>query len=301
MAGFCKNCGTPFDDATTFCGKCGTATGAAPVRPTAPAAPAYAALPAMRPPEPGQAAAVPQAAVPAKSSSGCLKAVIVGVVVLLVFGAIGIAGIWYVAHRVKDKVHDMGLDDLSSDNANANRGPALGGRDACSLLSKEDVGEAAKMEVVRAEHPQGKGAGCVYSVMGEMTDLVAKHAALLPKGDMTEQQRQQMEAFAKSIMQNSNAQRGNYGATTHPGEAPVVVFNVANHGAKAVMSMSRLTMGNLGPSIKNLPGLGDDAFDLAGVMIMARKGDSVLTMMYMSCPCTTEDVLPLARKVVSGM
>jgi len=298
MAGFCKNCGTPFSDGTAFCGKCGTATGAAPARP---GAPAYAALPTMRPPEPAQAAPAPQAATPAKSSSGCGKAIAVAAVVLLVFGAIGIAGIWYVAHRVKEKVHDMGLDDLSDTNANANRGPALGGRNACSLLDKEDVGQAAKMEVVRAESNRGQGAGCVYSVMGDMTDLIAKHAALLPKGDMTEQQRQQMEAFAKSLMQNSNTQRGNYGATPHPGEAPVVVFNVANHGAKAVMSMSRLTMGNLGPSIKNLPGLGDDAFDLAGVMIMARKGDSVLTMMYMSCPCTTEDVLPLARKVVSGM
>lgn len=299
MAGFCKNCGTPFDDATTFCGKCGTATGAAPTRQ---AAPAYAALPAMRPPEPGQAAAVPQAAVPAKSSSGCLKAVIVGVVVLLVFGAIGIAGIWYVAHRVKDKVHDMGLDDLSSDNANANRGPALGGRDACSLLSKEDVAEAAKMEVVRAEHPQGKGAGCVYSVMGEMTDLVAKHAALLPKGDMTEQQRQQMESFAKTMFQNANSQRGGSSSIpSHPGEAPVLLFSVANQGAKAVMSMSRLTMGRLGPSLKDMPGLGDDAFDLAGVMIMARKGDQVAMIMYMTCPCGTDDVVPLAKKIVANM
>jgi hypothetical protein len=220
--------------------------------------------------------------------------------VLFVFGAIGVAGIWYVAHLAKQKAHEMGLDELSS--ANANRGPVLGGRDACSLLAKEDVSQAAKMEVVRAEATQGKGAGCVYSVMGEMTDLVAKHAAQLPKGDMTEQQRQQMEAFAKNIFQNANSQSGSAGTmSAHPGESPVLLFNVDNHGARALMSMSRMTMGRMGPSLANLPGLGDDAFDLAGVMIMARKGDQILTVMYMMCPCGTDDVVPLAKRVVANM
>lgn len=231
-----------------------------------------------------------------------MKALVVGAVVLLIFGAIGVAGVWYLAHRVKEKAHEMGLDELSNTNSNADRGPALGGRDACSLLSKEDVGEVAKMEVVRAEHTQGQGAGCMYSVMGDATDLVAKHAAQLPKGDMTEQQRQQMENFAKTMFQNANSQRGGSGTIpAHPGEAPVLLFSVANQGARAVMSMSRLTMGRLGPSLKELPGLGDDAFDLAGVMILARKGDQVLMMMYMTCPCGTDDVLPLARKVVASM
>jgi hypothetical protein len=306
MAGFCRNCGTPFDDATAFCGKCGSATGATPARPSAPpsAAPPAARPPAplQTPPAPAQPAPVPQAGAPAKSSSGCLKALVVGVVVLLILGAVAVAGVWYVAHRVKEKAHEMGLDDLSNTNSNANRGPALGGRDACSLLAKEDVGQAAKMEVVRAEATQGKGAGCMYSVMGEMTDLVAKHAALLPKENMSEQQRQQVESFAKTIFQNANSQRG--GAVTepaHPGESPVLLFTDDNQGAKALMSLSRMTMGRMGPSLTNLPGIGDEAFDLAGVMIMARKGDQIMTMMYMACPCRTDDVVPLAKKIVANM
>jgi len=229
-----------------------------------------------------------------------MKALVIGAVVLLIFGAIGVAGIWYVAHRVKEKAHEMGLDDLSSQNAS--RGPALGGRNACNLLAKEDVSQAAKMEVVRAEATQGKGVGCMYSVMGETTDLVAKHASMLPKENLPEQQRQQVESFAKTIFQNANSQRG--GAVTesaHPGESPVLLFTVDNQGAKAMMSLSRMTMGRLGPSLTDLPELGDEAFDLAGVMIMARKGDQILTVMYMTCPCTTEDVVPLARKIISNM
>jgi hypothetical protein len=62
-----------------------------------------------------------------------------------------------------------------------------------------------------------------------------------------------------------------------------------------------MTMGRMGPSLTNLPGLGDDAFDLAGVMIMARKGDQILTVMYMMCPCGTDDVVPLAKRVVANM
>jgi hypothetical protein len=302
MAGFCRNCGTPFDDATAFCGKCGTATGTPPVRPSSPASAAPPAAPPQARPPAQAAAAVPQSAAPAKSGNTFLKVLVAFVVVIFVFGAIGIAGIWYVAHLAKQKAHEMGFDDLANTNANANRGPVLGGRDACSLLSKEVVSQAAKMEVVRAEATQGKGAGCMYSVLGEMTDLVAKHAAQLPKGDMTEQQRQQMETFAKTIFQNANSQRGGAPAeSAHPGESPVLLFTVDNHGARAMMSMSRMTMGRLGPSLKELSGLGDEAFDLAGVMIMVRKGDQIVTIMYMMCPCTTDDVAPLAKKIVDNM
>ena len=224
------------------------------------------------------------------------------VVVVFLFAAIGIAGIWYVAHRVKQKAHEMGLDQISSENARTNRTPVLGGRDACNLLSKEDVSQAVKMEVVRAEATEGKGSGCTYSVQGEMTDLVAKHATMLQKGNMTEQQRQMMESFAKNIFQNAQAEQGGAAAnSSHPGESPVLVFNVDNQGAKALMSMSRATLGRMGPSLTELPGLGDEAFDLAGAMMMVRKEDRILTIMYMMCPCAREDVVPLAKKIADGM
>jgi zinc-ribbon domain len=305
MAGFCRNCGSPLDDAQAFCAKCGTPVSGPPVRSSsAPPPPSSSAPPAQRPQAPPQprpqapAPALQAAAAPAKSGSSTLvKVLLIFVVIIFVFGAIGVAGIWYVAHRVKQKVHEIGLDDIS-DSTNATRGPALAGIDPCSLLSKSAVGEAVKMDVVRAEPVEGSDPGCQYSVMGEYVDLIAKHAALLQKDQTTEAQRQTMESFAKSIGQGANSQPTN---SAHPGESPVFIFSVGNSAAKAQMSMTRAMFGRMGPAFTELPEIGDEAFDIGGAMILARKGDKVVRIMYMMCPCTREDAVPLARKIVANM
>jgi len=229
--------------------------------------------------------------------STLVKVLLAFVVVIFVLGAAGVAGMWYLAHRVKQKVHEMGLDQISD---NQNRGPVLGGADPCSLLSKEDVAQVVKMDVVRAERSEGSDAGCQYSVMGDYVDMIAKHASLLHREQTNEQQRQMMEQFAKSIGHGSEADQSN---PRHPGEAPVFMFSVDNNAAVAQMSLSRATFSRIGGSVvvKPLPGIGDDAFDLAGAMMMARKGDRIVRVMYMMCPCTTDDAEPLLRKIVSGM
>ena len=305
MAGFCRNCGSPLDDVQGFCTRCGTPASGPPVRSSAASPlPASSAPPAQRPqapPQPGpQAQApIPQAAgaAPAKSGNTLVKVLLVFLVVIFLFGAIGIAGIWYVAHRVKQKVHEIGLDDLSS-RSNAARGPALAGIDPCSLLSKTDVGQAVKMDVVRSERPEGSDAGCEYSVMGNYVDLIAKHASLLNKKEIDESQRQMMESFAKAVGHGNDSQQS---APRHPGEAPVFMFSVDNNSAAAQMSLTRATFGRMGPAFTPIPSLGDDAFDIANGMMMIRKGDRIVRIIYMMCPCTTDDVVPLARKIVSDM
>src|SRR5579863_1431082 len=196
MSGFCRNCGSPLDDAQAFCAKCGTPVSGPPVRsPAPPPSPVSSAPPAQRPqaasqPRPQAPAPAPQAAAaaPAKSSSNTfVKVLLIFVVIIFVFGAAGIAGLWYIAHRVKQKVHEIGLDDISN-TSNATRGPALAGIDPCSLLSKSDVGQAVKLDVVRAEPVEGSDPGCQYSVMGDYVDLVAKHASLLQKDQTNDQQ-----------------------------------------------------------------------------------------------------------------
>lgn len=299
MAGFCRNCGSPLGDGQSFCTACGKPASGSPARPATPAsAPPQAAPPAPRPQAaPQPAAPVAQAAAPSKGGSTLLKVLLGLVVVVFLFAAVGIAGVWYLAHRIKEKAHDMGLDQMSQ---TSNEPVLSGGRDACSLLSKDDVGQVVKMTVVRAEALEGKGAGCTYSVQGEMTDLVAKHASLLQKGASTEQQRQMMESFAKNIFQNANNGQANSNPE-HPGESPVFVFKVDNQGAKGLMSMTRMTMGRMGPAFTDLPGIGDEAFDIGGAMILARKGDKILTIMYMMCPCTTQDATPLVKKITDAM
>jgi len=308
MAGFCRNCGSPLDDGQGFCARCGTATSGPPVRSSAPASPAPSSAPhpqtppqAAPQPMPPLSASTPQAAAaaPSKSGSTLIKVLLIFLVVIFLFGAVGIAGIWYVAHRVKQKVHEIGLDDMSS-TTNANRGSALAGMDPCSLLSKAHVGQAAKVEIIRAEANEGGDPGCVYNVQGDISDLVAKHAALLHKEATTEAQRQQFESIAKNLFQGMNTEQS-AAASKHPGEAPVFTFSVFNAGARAQMNLSRMAFSHMGGGMVTIPGLGDDALDVGGAMMLVRKDDKLIRVMYMMCPCNTDDVVPLVKKLVANI
>lgn len=218
---------------------------------------------------------------------------------IFLFGAIGLAGIWYVAHRVKQKVHEIGLDEIS-DTSSTTRVPALAGINPCSLLSKSEVGLAANVEVTRAEATEGSDAGCAYNVLADASDLVAKHASLLHKEASTDAQRQQFESVAKDFFHGMNQQPGGTDSR-HPGEAPVFMFSVSNSGAKAQMNLSRMAFGRVVGGMTTIPDLGDDAIDIGGAMMLVRKDDKVVRVMYMMCPCTTNDVTPLVKKLVANM
>jgi hypothetical protein len=303
MAGFCRNCGRPLADGQAFCDGCGTPAAGPPVRSAAaPPPPASNASPTARPqaaPQPKPPAPQAAAVVPAKSGNTLVKVLLIFLVVIFIFGAVGVAGIWYVAHRVKQGIHDVGLDDLSN-ASNATRGPALVGIDPCSLLSKADVAQAAKMEIVRTEPSEGSDSGCAYNVQAQISDLVVKHGSLLHKEGTTEAQRQQFEAMAKPLFQGMNAEQSG-AASKHPGEAPVFVFGVTNGGARAQISVMRMTFGRLEGGMVSLPGLGDDAIDIGGSMMLIRKDDKLIRIMYQMCPCSTDDVVPLAKKILAGI
>jgi hypothetical protein len=248
------------------------------------------------------AAAAPAAAGASKSGGTLLKILLAFVVVIFLFAAAGMAGIWYVGHRIKLKAHEMGLDQIS----NANSGPVLGGTDPCSLLSKDDVSQAVKMPVVRAEQVSAQNEGCQYSVTGNYPDMVATHLSLLQqsmmkdqKQPMTDEQKQQMDQLIKSFFHGMDTQQGS--PSQHPGEAPVFQFGVSNTGAKAAMSMTRLAFGRMGPAFTELPGIGDEAFDVGGALILARKGDNVVQVLYMMCPCGRDDAASLVKKIVANM
>jgi hypothetical protein len=297
MAGFCRNCGSPLDDGQGFCARCGTPASGPPVRSSAPASPTPSSAP--RPQVTPQSAPQAAATAPKKSGNTLVKVLLVFLVVIFVFGAIGIAGIWYVAHRVKQKVHEIGLDDIS-DSSNSARGPALAGMDACSLISKADVAQAAKMEIVRAEPAEGSDPGCAYNVQAQISDLVVKHGSLLHKEGTTEAQRQQFESVAGPLFQGMNSEQST-SASKHPGEAPVFTFSVTNGSATAQMNLLRMTFSRLGGGMVTIPGLGDDALDLGGSMMLVRKDNKLIRIMYPMCPCNTDDVTPLVKKIVAGI
>jgi len=285
MAGFCTKCGSPLADGQGFCTKCGLAAGA-----TAPA-----------PPRPvGLSPVPPNAAAQRQSNRTLIKVLLICGAVVVLFFIAGIAGVSYFVYRHKDEIHQMGLDDPQSMQY---RGPVLAGVNPCSLLSQEDVSEIVKMPVVRAETTAGGEVGCEYSVMGDRDDLVTAHISAVTKGSASEIQRREMESTARSFFHSNNHQPSfTPPAARHPGEVPVFTFIADNMAAKMQMGVTRATLKRMAPgTLTNLAGLGEDGFDLASALIMARQGDTIIRAMYTTCPCNTADAQALVQKILSNM
>jgi len=60
-------------------------------------------------------------------------------------------------------------------------------------------------------------------------------------------------------------------------------------------------LGSLGPGQQGIPGIGDQAFDEAGAMMMVRKGDKLIRIMYSTCPCSVEAIKPLAKTLADRL
>jgi hypothetical protein len=297
MAGFCRNCGSPLADGQGFCTKCGTRTGNAPAS-AAPSQPAAAPPPAAPPvyaTPPIQAA--PVAAPPRPAGMSPLIKILIGIVIVFVaFGAFASVALIYIGHRVHQKATEIGL--TRSDAERRVSDAQLRRIDGCALLPKSAVGAAVHMDIVRAENTSGDDPGCAYSVAADPADMAAKHLSALHKGEMNQQQQTTVEDFAKSILKNGSSD----GSSEHPGEAVVLAYSVDNNAAQLQMKLNRATLGQIGPvGLVTIPGLGDEAFNAYGAMIFVRKGDKLVRIIYTTCPCGPEEVLPLARTIVAGL
>jgi hypothetical protein len=224
------------------------------------------------------------------------KILIALVIIFVVFGAVAVAGLMYIGHRVHEKATEYGL--TKSDAEREVSDAQLRRIDGCKLLSKAAVSAAVKMEIVRAENAGGENPGCMYDVLGDPADMTAKHITAMHKTEMSKDQQNMVEQFASTIFKSgANSQ----GPSEHPGEAPVLTFSIDNNAAELQMKLNQGTLGRLGPGVVSIPGLGDEAFDAYGAMMFVRKGDKLVRIMYMECPCGVEDVVPLARAIVAGL
>lgn len=312
MAKFCVKCGAPLGGA--FCGKCGAdmRNVATPAQPEPSQPPSPQPVPQMQP----QAVASP-APVPAKKGmSGLAKFGIAAVAIIFVGGAAGAVGVYYVAHRVSQKIHQTADQFLgsSSDSHTASHGEGSGYGETesgssesgaigepCRLLSKQDVSNAIGVEIVRSQSTTDSTmAGCSYFAKGTQEDMTAKHAAAMLATRGADQKTQQLVQGIAGGMFKALAQQKPSSEQDSSGEVLVFNFSVDQRNADEQMRLNAKTLARLG-NTQGLPGIGDQAFVSADGMIMVRKGKSLIRIMYITCPCGTEQVKPLAKEIAEAL
>ncbi len=269
--------------------------------------------------------------------STAAKIGIAALVVIVLFGAAAVAGVFYVAHRVTQKVHEvkgeiLGNSDSSSPGSNssgssnsasnssasntstsnatipnapsdsnannsASSSSASSVGDVCRYLSKEDVGKAIGVEIVATK---SEDSGCSYLAVGNSADMTAKHMAALSASKGADAQGQNMiQNFAGAIFKSSQEQDKNVGLDEN-GKVPVFMVSVDGNGATEQMQLNKGVIGRF-PGSQDLPGIGDEAFDAGNAMMMIRKGNKLIRIMYTTCPCTIDAVKPLAKKLADAV
>jgi hypothetical protein len=203
MANFCTKCGSPLTG--PFCVKCGTdmRNVGTPPQPQTPSPEAQTPQPAGTPTSTGPAP-------PKQGMSTLAKLGIAAIAIIFVGGAAGAVGVYYVAHKVSQKYHQMSdeIRGSSSHSSTISHGEGSGsgetesGRsaesgtmgDVCRLLSKQDVSKAVGVEIVRTV---SKDNGCSYTAKGTQQEMTAKHVKAMMADKGVDQKTQEIaEKFA---------------------------------------------------------------------------------------------------------
>jgi len=310
MGKFCVKCGAPLN-AGPFCVKCG-----ADMRDVgAPASQSPQSVVQMPNAQPAPA----PSSVPAKRGLSTLaKLGVAAVGIIFVGGAAGAVGVYYVAHRVNQKIHQAAdvilkstsdshpasdwqtaSNENSGSGGSESAGSAEGGTmaDVCRLLSKQEVSKALGVEIVRTE---SKDNGCSYMAKGTQQEMTAKHMKAMMADKGVDPKAQDMaEKFTGGMMQMFQTEKRASELNT-PTEVPVFTFSLDQYGADEQMRLNAKVFSNLG-NTNGLPGIGDQAFVSADGMIIVRKGKTLVRIMYLLCPCGVEQVKPLAKEIANAL
>jgi hypothetical protein len=263
---------------------------------------------------PAPAAYTPATAYPAKKSNTLIKVLIAFVLVLFVGGALAVGGLWYAAQKIRTKVRDvksqvmrgetpstssglgglLGNSSTSDDSAGGFKG------DPCRFLSKAEVSQAVGLTVIRTE---ATDVGCSYIAKGDPADVTAKHLSSMIGGMGADAKTQQMaQKFAGGLFAQQEASDKSLAAQAATGEVPVLGLSFTAGNAAMEMKMNRAAFQHIGGGASgDLTGIGDEAYVAAGGMMLVRKGNTVVHFMYVSCPCNTDNIKPLARMVASRL
>jgi hypothetical protein len=275
---------------------------------------------------PAPAAYAPATAYPAKKSNTLIKVLIAFVLILFVGGALAVAGLWYAAQKIRAKVHAVqtqvmggeapsntgGLGTLLSGSSSSDDSAEGFKGDPCRFLSKAEVSKAVGLLVIRTEAKDGT---CSYIAKGDPADVTAKHLSSMLGGMGADPKTQQMaQKFAGGLFAQQEAADKSLHDEAATGEIPVLVLGFNTGNAAMEMKMNRAAFAHLRDGSQSDPnaspahtttgdlaGIGDEAYVAGGSMIMLRKGNTVARFTYISCPCNTDNIRPLAQAVASRL
>ncbi|HEY2682667.1 MAG TPA: hypothetical protein VGI93_04095 [Steroidobacteraceae bacterium] len=183
------------------------------------------------------------------------------------------------------------------------------GTDLCALASKAEVSVALHVAVVRAEAPDTELPGCDFSIKGTPAAASSGHAldaaknAAQSNGVQLDQATQNLiSSFANGIFQGSDSDKSATAGARHPGEVSILTFVIVPGDGNDQMRLTGQAHAGIAPTaVKPIAKLGDEAFETGGAMLNVRKGNRMIQFTYPSCACTTQDVVPLARKIVDRL
>lgn len=284
-------------ETAAFCGVCGTKVaqpsvplGAAPV----PSIPPFSPLPSAVPLPPVRQGTTP-----------VLKIVLVVLVILFIGGALATVGMFYALHLASRKAHEFSrrvnsgiISSLTADSGSTST--AAGGTTgpgACRFLSKEDVSRFIGVPIVAT---RTTATGCEYLAKGTSAEMTAKHiAAMMAARGASAQQQQMFQNLSRGLLSGASETDGS--EQNADVNAVVVAFTIDPNSSRSEMALNQNALGTLGSGGKPIEGIGDEAFDTAGAVMLIRKGDKLIRIVYSTCPCTLNAIKPLAQELAAAL
>jgi hypothetical protein len=239
---------------------------------------------------------------------------IAAVAIIFVGGAAGVVGVYYVAHRVSQKVHQVedrvvgsnsgtgGDQTTSDDSPSGGRDSAASSSDnsigdVCRFLSKEHVSKAIGIEIIRAEPNDN---GCNYFAKGTQADMTAKHVRAMMASRGADPKTQQTIENISGGMFKAFAEQNHHPEQETTGDVLVFNFSVDQHAAEEQMRLNAKGLSTI-VDMQGIPGVGDQAFTSSDGLMMVRKGKSLIRITYLTCPCGIEAVKPLAKEIADAL
>lgn len=302
MARFCDKCGAPLNDSSSFCPACGARV----TNPTAPvpyqdvSQPSAYAPPSQPYTPPVQSYAPPaQVVQPAPRAGGSALKIVLVVLAVLALGALGVVGgLIYFGHKVVSKIEDKAAEAGFSTSALGKSANTFQG-DPCRFLTRAEVSKAIGVAITGTKSDQNS---CEYLAHGTAANMTSKHlSAIMGKNGADKATQDKLSQFAEGIFnaQEKNAQAADPNSA---GDATVLAISIDEGSAQAQMKLDSKVLGALGPASgsADLAGIGDEAFVAANGMMLVRKGDTLIRITYISCPCSTDQIKPLAKKLAAA-